>query len=119
MTGVQTCALPISANAVRGTNRIQFESAARANPAFAASVAGRQFEAQLLLAERREVEATGVYTSIVNQSFEAKAFLARQSFAGGDLETCERLNAEMMELAPDNLELRNNLLLIRDRQGAR
>lgn len=109
----------LSADAVRGTNRIGFEAAARANPAFAASIAGRQLEAQLLVAERREEEASRVYTSISKQSLEAKAFLARRSFASGDLATTERLNAEMIEMAPDNLELRNNLLLIRDRQGAR
>lgn len=82
------------------------------------SVQAIELEARAQLLRERPQQATELYQRIQTHSLEARAYLARRSFAERDLDTAERLTRELIEALPDHLELHENLALIRRTRAA-
>ena len=82
------------------------------HPQLAKSLAGRELLARIALIEGKNDEADRLYRALAAESIEAKAYLARQAYAGKQWAEARKLTLELIERLPDSMELRENLLAI-------
>jgi tetratricopeptide (TPR) repeat protein len=82
-------------------------------PLLGKSVTGRELLARIAMAEKDEAGAIKIYESIVTNSFEAKAVLARLAFEKKDYDRARQLTEELQFAQPDALRFRANLVEIR------
>ena len=93
--------------------RIEEARAALAQqPRLADSVTGREIEARMEAAAGRTEKAEALYHALAAQSVEARVWLARRAVQRQDWDTARKLTLELMDLMPDELELRRSLLTI-------
>lgn len=88
------------------------EKTLSAQPELAASPTGQELRARIAYLRGDSAKAAELYQSIVVNSSEARAFLARRAFAAKDWPTARRLTTELIELMPDQMQLRENLAAI-------
>ena len=82
------------------------------HPALAKSVTGKELLGRIAINRGNMAEADRIYASLLNDSLEAKAYLARRAFQEKDWETARSLTEELLTYFPDRLQLRANLEII-------
>lgn len=88
------------------------EKTVQARADLAATPTGQEMFARIAYLRGDAAKAEQIYRSIGTQSVEARAFLARRAFAAKDWANARRLTTELIELMPDQIELRENLVAI-------
>ena len=81
-------------------------------PLLAKDMAGRELLARIALLEGNPGEAGRLYREIEAGSVEAKSFLARDSFVKKQWGEARRYTMELLDMMPDELQLRKNLMAI-------
>jgi Tfp pilus assembly protein PilF len=91
----------------------------RGNPTLAASIQGRELEAQLALAAGNMAGAESLFAPLAKESPVAARFLAERAKARGDFATARDHMARLAGSFPDNPQLRLELLELRKKAGGR
>ncbi len=78
----------------------------------AKSVTGKELLGRIAINRGNLAEADRIYASLLNDSLEAKAYLARRAFQEKDWERARSLTEELITYFPDRLQLRANLEII-------
>ena len=81
-------------------------------PRLAQSPIGHELMARIAVIEGKTTEATRLYASMVQESSEAKVWLARQAFKEKRWEDARRLTIELTAAHPETLQFRENLFAI-------
>jgi hypothetical protein len=89
-----------------------------AQPRLSASTTGREILARIALAEHREMDAQNIYESLADESAEAKTWLARRAFSQKNWVGARRYTDELLQLFPDEMQLRANLAAIEKAERA-
>lgn len=95
--------------------RRRFEDARNivyANSALEKETAGQELLARIDLVLGDSEDAARRYAMIVEDSTEAKVFMARQAFQAGDLATARMYTEQLVAEHPDQMQFRRNLLTI-------
>ncbi len=96
----------------RGTDAaLAFIDKQQSNPELAALKG--ELLARLALAKGDARAAEKIYSEIVNESVEAKAYLARRAFAAKDLSQAKKLTEELVRQLPNQAQLYKNLAAIK------
>lgn len=82
------------------------------NENFAKSILGIESSARIALAEENFDVADRLYTSIAEQSLEAKSYLSRKAYQEKNWQQAKKLTIELLSEFPDSPILKQNLLLI-------
>ncbi|MBN2297288.1 MAG: hypothetical protein JXM72_01770 [Deltaproteobacteria bacterium] len=93
-------------------NNGDFEKSKRiidTHPDLAKSITGKELLGRIALNRNNIAEADRIYGSLVNDSLEAKAYLARRAYQKKDWEKARALTEELLIYFPDKLQLRANL----------
>jgi len=88
-------------------------------PLLAQDEAGKELLAGLALEEGKPAEAERIYRGICGTSVAAKTWFARQAFTQGRWKEARQLTNELLDLIPDSMQLRENLLAIDKAEGRR
>ena len=88
-------------------------------PLLAQDDVGQELLAGVALAEGKTAEAEQIYRGIVTSSVAAKTWFARQAFGQRRWREARQLTNELLELLPDSMQLRENLLAIDQAEGRR
>lgn len=78
-------------------------------PLLANDVAGRELNARITLREGNLAEASRMYHALAKESIEARVFLAHEAFDHKQWAEARRYTLELLDLMPDQLQLRANL----------
>ncbi len=78
-------------------------------PQLARDVTGRELLARISLREGNTAEASRQYHALAKESIEARVYLAHEAFDRKDWAEARRYTLELMQLLPDQLQLRENL----------
>ncbi len=78
-------------------------------PQLAKDVTGRELLARITLREGNKAEASKQYHALAKESIEARVFLAHEAFDQKNWAEAKRYTLELLELMPDQLQLRQNL----------
>jgi len=78
-------------------------------PQLSKDVSGRELLARISLREGNPAEAAKQYHALAKESIEARVFLAHEAFDRKDYAEARRYTLELMQLLPDQLQLRQNL----------
>ena len=81
-------------------------------PRLAQSPIGRELMARIAVIDGKTTEATRLYASMVQESSEAKVWLARQAYEEKRWEDARRLTIELAAAHPETLQFRENLFAI-------
>ena len=82
------------------------------HPGLAKSVTGKELLGRIAINRGNLAEADRIYASLLNDSLEAKAYIARRAFQEKDWERARSLTEELITYFPDRLQLRANLEII-------
>ncbi|MCB1127496.1 MAG: hypothetical protein KDM81_13465, partial [Verrucomicrobiae bacterium] len=88
-----------------------------ANPAFAASVPGRELAARVALLNQDTNTARTLYTELAADSIEGRMFRAREAFAQADWASARQLIEDLLVDVPDSIQLRSDLETIRQAEA--
>jgi len=86
------------------------------HPDLASSITGKELLGRIAINRNNIAEADRIYGSMVNDSLEAKAYLARKAYQKKDWEKARALTEELLIYFPDKLQLRANLETIAQQQ---
>lgn len=86
-------------------------------PLLARDDMGKELLASLALTEGKTNEAEQIYRGIVATSIPAKTWFARQAFSQRRWSDARKLTNELLELMPDSVQLRENILAIDEAEG--
>lgn len=81
-------------------------------PDWARSVTGREIEARLALLEGQDAGAEAIYKSLVGESLEARAWLAKRAVLRKDWREADSLTRELVRMMPEEIDLRRSLAVI-------
>jgi len=98
----------------------QPESAKKAieqRPGLSEQVAGKEMLAKIALLQGEDEKAKSIYLSIVDQSDEAKSYLARDAFKNQDYDQAEKLTKDLLSRYPANPMLQENMKKISEKKG--
>jgi predicted Zn-dependent protease len=78
-------------------------------PLLANDVAGKELNARIALREGHTAEASKLYHALAKESIEARVFLSHEAFDHKQWAEARRYTLELLDLMPDQLQLRENL----------
>jgi len=78
-------------------------------PLLANDIAGKELNARITLREGNLAEASQLYHALAKESIEARVFLAHEAYDHKQWTEARRYTLELLELLPDQLQLRKNL----------
>jgi tetratricopeptide (TPR) repeat protein len=81
-------------------------------PQLSKDVTGRELLARISLREGNPAEASRQYHALATESIEARVFLAHEAFDHKEWAEARRYTLELLQLLPDQLQLRENLNVI-------
>lgn len=87
------------------------------NTLFQKSIPGKELLARLHVLRGKPLLAEQAYIAIEEQSLEAKSYLAQRAFTKHEYEEAQQRTIELIQILPDALPLRANLLMIQKKRN--
>lgn len=94
-------------------------SVINANRSLANHTNGIEIKARIAVIQNKLQDAANLYASIVNDSIEAQAFLAKISYQQKNWKQAAQLTEASLNVLPDSMELRKNIQLIRAKEDVK